>query len=355
MRSLIIMGVVGALSCMAQEQNAYIGTYTGSSGSKGVYRIRVDNATGVATKPELVAEVGNPSFLALDAAKHRLYAVSESASKVFAYSIGDTALTLLNEAKTGAGPCHVAVHVDGKLAVADYGGGSVSTWQIGSDGRIGEQTAFFQNAHASKATSRQDKPRAHGVTFSPDGKLLLVPDLGADRVYVYGNRDTPTAHKVAPWIELPPGRGPRHVAFSENHLYVINELSNTVSVFGCDWGRGLFTFVEEVSTLPAGFTGESTTAELIVTGNALYATNRGHDSIARFKRDSKTGRLTLMECVPCGGKWPRHFSLIPGAPWLLVANQNSNSIAVFRVEEDGALTLKPENSIEIPAPVCVVF
>ena len=344
MRSLLIMATIATLSCTAQD--AYIGTYTGNTGSKGIYRIRVDSATGIATKPELVAEAANPSFLALDPTKRRLYAVSESANKVFAYAIADATLTLLNEAKTGNGPCHVAVSADSKLAVADYGGGSTTLWQLEADGRIGEQTAFHQHTHASKATPRQDKPRAHGATFSPDGKLLLVPDLGADRLYAYGNHD-------APWIGLPPGRGPRHAAFHQEYLYVVNELSNTVTVFHC--GGNTFTFIEEVSTLPTGFTGESTTAELIVTGTALYVTNRGHDSIARFTRDPKTGRLTLLECVPCGGKWPRHFTLMPNAPLMLVANQNSNTIAVFRIAPDGALTPLPAATIEIPAPVCVVF
>jgi 6-phosphogluconolactonase len=347
---------------------AYIGTYTGDSGSKGIYRIWVDREKGIVSKPELVAEVDNPSFLAFGRVGGKwLYAVSESRSKVFAYSgaDGDGTLTLLNEMETGAGPCHVALNAFCFLAVANYGGGSVNAWKLGGDGRIGEQMAFFQNTHASKATDRQQRPHAHGVTFSPCGRWLLVPDLGADRVYVY-QRDVKgegiQPHETAPWIELPPGRGPRHVEFlwggllqNKDYLYVLNELSNTVSVFECDREKGLFTFVEEASTLPKEFDGRSTSAELIVLNRTVYTTNRGHDSIARFQRDPKTGRLTLVECVPCGGKWPRHFTIMPGESLMLVANQHSNNIAVFRIGKDGALTPMPDAGTGIGAPACVVF
>jgi 6-phosphogluconolactonase len=366
--------VAGLLAGCVSAQTAYIGTYTGDSGSKGVYRIRVDKTKGIVGKPELVAEVDNPSFLALSDDKSRLYAVSESANKLFAYDAATYggALKLLNEEETGRGPCHLAISIR-LIAVADYGGGSMGVWRLERDGSIGKKEASFQYTYASKATDRQQRPHAHGVTFSPPGANtpFLVPDLGADRVYVYRNqsgipsrapRPLIVPHETAPWIELPPGRGPRHVAFFKSYfpnaeyLYVLNELSNTVSVFGHDAKEGLFTFIEEVSTLPADFKGQSTSAELIVLNNTVYTTNRGHDSIARFQRDPQTGRLTLAECVPCGGKSPRHFSLVPGTPWMmLVANQNSNNIAVFRVAKDGALTLMPDAGVEIGAPVCVLF
>ena len=375
-----VLAVGLSAGCVSHPHRvAYVGTYTGDSGSKGVYRIRVDEKRGVVGKPELVAEVGNPSFLAFDWNREHLYAVSESESKVFAYDVKnkDGMLTLLNEAKTGRGPCHVAStvywmspppsRVLEMLAVADYMGGSVGAWLLEADGRIGKQEAFFQNTHANKATGRQQQPHAHGVTFF-DG-LLLVPDLGADRVYVYkhsfNKQPNMTPHADAPWIELPPGRGPRHVAFSplpspysgryRGYLYVLNELSNSVSVFEYNSRGKTFTFIEEVGTLPTGFDGQSTTAELIVTWDALYATNRGHDSVARFQRDPNTGRLTLLECIPCGGKWPRHFTIMQGSSLMLVANQHSNNISAFRIGKGGVLTPVPDGGIEIPAPACVIF
>ena len=381
MLGLLVVGLLAGCASQPQPHKiAYVGTYTGDSGSKGIYRIHVDKEKGVVGKPELVAEAGNPSFLAFNRDKKYLYAVSETESKVFAYDVKDKSapLTLLNEAKTGRGPCHVASaiywvspppsRVSEMLAVADYMGGSAGAWLLEEDGRIGKQDAFFQNTHASEATGRQQQPHAHGVTFF-DG-LLLLPDLGADRVYVYKHNfnkmPNTTPHATAPWIELPPGRGPRHVAFSpplpanysgryRGCLYVLNELSNTVSVFEYNSRGKTFTFIEEVGTLPAGFDGQNTTAELIVLENTLYATNRGHDSIARFKRDPSTGRLTLLDCTPCGGKWPRHFTIMPGSSLMLVANQHSNNIAVFRIGKDGSLTPIPGGGVEIGAPACVVF
>ena len=138
-------------------------------------------------------------------------------------------------------------------------------------------------------------------------------------------------------------------------MYVLNELSNSISVFRHN--DGAFTFVKEVSTLPEGFDGKSTAAELILcpTDETIYASNRGHDSIARFQRDLGTGRLKRMDCTPCGGKGPRHFSMMPGGEWMLVANQNSNNIALFRIGKDGALTHVPDGGVDIGAPVCVVF
>ncbi|MCL2105177.1 MAG: lactonase family protein [Kiritimatiellaeota bacterium] len=410
--------LAGCASYRYPEQDiytAYVGTYTGESGSKGIYRIVVDKRSGIVGEPQLVAEVDNPSFLARQWTT--LYAVSESLNKVFAYGIypphtnddGLTVnifdamkggkmvpldamqkdnLTLLNEADTGAGPCHVVVSLRGYLgfpgfvAAADYMGGSVTAWERERNGRIGRKIATFQNTHASKATGRQQQPHAHGVTWDECYDRLLVPDLGADRVYVYkihrGERDPETAYwpvdriepaPDTPWVDLPPGRGPRHVAFTPGgfahtdyyehpYMYVLNELSNTICVYDCGpFGTKGFTFVEEISTLPEGFDGQSTAAELAVSedGRALYASNRGHDSIARFRRDPKTGRLTLLECVPCGGKGPRHFTLMPGGSLMLVANQNSNNIAVFRVGRDGALTPLPDGGADIGAPVCVTF
>ena len=347
---------------------AYIGTYTDANGSKGIYRVRVDKDKGVIGAPELVAEVGDPSFLALDWKGNHLYAVAESANKAFAYGLGNEEgpLEFLNDVETGAGPCHVAVGSfwwPGKMVVSNYGDGGMAAWELeGKDGRIGKQVALFQNTHASQATARQDKPRAHSVEILSGTPWLLAADLGADRVYVY-EQDTSsniTPHKTAPWIELPPGRGPRHILAVEAkntvHLYVLNELSNSVCVYTFDEKTGLAAFVEEVGTLPADFSGESFAAAIKYgSETVLFASNRGHDSIARFQRDPKTGRLTLMECVPCGGAWPRDFAIMPGSPLMLVANQRSNNISAFTIAKDGTLSPAPEGGVELGAPACVVF
>ena len=355
----------------ADVQTAYIGTQTGDSGSGGIYRIRVDKTKGIVGKPERVAEVDNPSFLKFS--RQGLHVVSEALDKVLVYDVGDVGeetgmITLREELETGAGPCYLAFSYY-LTVVANYTDGSVTVWRHEGAGKE-RQKSTLQYTHASKATDRQQQPHPHSVAFSGNPHWMLVPDFGADRVYVYktnwteiySSRRRLEPHEAAPWIELPPGRGPRRVAFSwhtypkdPDSLYVLNELSNTISVFDYDKKEGLFTFIEEVSTLPERFKGQSAATEIIVWGDVLYVINRGHDSIARFKRDLGTGRLTLMECTPCGGKGPSHFAMMQDRGPMLVANQHSNYIAVFRVGKDGALTRLPRGGVKIGAPACVVF
>lgn len=347
---------------------AYVGTYTKTSDSRGVYRIRFDATKGTFSQCELVAELINPSFIALRPDRRALYVVSEASQAVHAFAGADSdagPLTPLNAAPTrGAGPCDVAVDATGNtLAVANYSAGSITAWRLESDGRVGRETAFFQNTHASKVNAkRQAGPHAHGVTFSPDNRLLLVPDLGGDRVYVFRHDSATsllTPHATAPWIELPGGSGPRHGVFSPDgrQFYVINELANTVSVFGYNAADGTFAAIEHITTLPGTFAGVSTTAELALTsdGLTLYGSNRGHDSLARFRRDPQTGRLSPVDHVSSGGGGPRHFTLTPDARWLVAANQTGNNLVAFRVGADGALVPAPDGIAGVGAPVCVKF
>ncbi|MDR1281300.1 MAG: lactonase family protein [Opitutaceae bacterium] len=377
---------------------AWVGTYTKGS-SRGIYRVPFDFADGRFGSPELVIELPSPSFLAFRPASAAgtpaLYAVSESTATVSAFALPAAAATTaaaatgspvpLNSAPTrGAGPCDVAVDATGRtLAVANYSGGSLAAWRLADDGCIEREIAFFQHTHVSRANPRrQEKPHVHGVTFSPDNRLLLVPDLGADRVYVYlhdAAASTLAPHGTAPWIELPPGSGPRHAVFSPDarHFYVINELGNTVSAFACDataataataattaaTGTGTFAPVADVPTLPSGFAGESITAELAFSsdGLRLYASNRGHDSIAIFARDPATGRLTPAGHVSAGGRGPRHFTLTPDGRWLVVANQNSGNLAALRITPGVATAAATSTAaaaagtLPLDAAVCVKF
>ncbi|AHF90692.1 6-phosphogluconolactonase [Opitutaceae bacterium TAV5] len=361
---------------------AWVGTYTKGT-SRGIYRVAFDAAAGRFGAPELAAELPSPSFLALRPAPGvgsrlapALYVVSESTATVTALALSSSgaatgsaaSLALLNSAPTrGAGPCDVAVDATGRtLAVANYSGGSLIAWRLADDGSIERETAFFQHTHASHGhPRRQDKPHVHGVTFSPDNRLLLVPDLGADRVYVFRHDAASSSlvpHETAPWIDFPPGSGPRHAVFSPDarHVCVINEMGNTVSVFACDAAAGTFAPVADVPTLPAGFAGESTTAELAFSpdGLRLYASNRGHDSIAIFARDPATGRLTPAGHVSAGGRGPRHFTLAPDGRWLIAANQGTGNLSALRITPDGGLAPAATDAgatLPLDAAVCVKF
>lgn len=326
-----------------------------------------DPATGRLTGERAVAELAKASFLAKSANGRFLYAVAERAGGgLHAFALTpDAALTPLNSRPSGgAGPCDVALSPDGRLAAAaNYGGGSVIVYRVEADGRLGEKAAFFQHDHAADVfAGRQKKPHAHGVTWSPEGRLLLVPDLGGDRAYLYAcdpAKGELAPNAAQPWLELPPGSGPRHAQFSPDarHLYVINELSNTVGVAVFDAARGALELIQTVSTLPAeGFAGATKTAEIAVhpSGRVVYASNRGADTLAIFARDAATGRLSPAGHAPVPAV-PRHFALSPDGRWLLSAGQDTDRVAVFAVDPaTGALTPSGE-PLATPKPVCVRF
>lgn len=359
----------GAVTAMTSNL-VYIGTYTGAK-SKGIYRASFSADTGRLTGPELVAEERNPSFLALHPKMPVLYAVAEvdtfngeRSGAVMAYRRGpDGKLTLLNRRSSGGtGPCHLAVDAGGKcVLVANYGSGSVAALPIGADGSLGVPGTTIQHRGSSVNRNRQAGPHAHFVTPDPGNRLALVCDLGLDKVLVYeldaaGARFAP--HDPAS-VTLSPGAGPRHLAFSRDgrHVYVLNEMGSTLTAFSWDSARGRLKEIQTLSTLPSEFKGESTTAEVQIdsAGRFLYASNRGHDSIAIFARDPQTGRLTAVGHQPTGGKTPRHFALDPSGRWLLAENQGSDNIVVFRVDAQTGRLAPAGQAVEVGAPVCLVF
>jgi 6-phosphogluconolactonase len=391
MRTRVILAVVVLLAigrpCDAQEgarsaatpaatapttSFAYVGTYTGR-GSRGIYLFEVAGGDEPALKPlGLAAELASPSFLAVDAERHRVFAVNEMNSVdgepgggVSAFSFDPTSgkLTALNwQSSRGAGPCHLALAHDGRHVVAaNYGSGSVAVLPIGDDGMLGEATDFHQHAGHGPNARRQEGPHAHCVTFSPDGRRVFVCDLGLDKVMIY-EFDAAAGKLTAndpPYAELKPGAGPRHMAFGVDgrFAYVINELDSTVTTFAYDAASGALETVGSTTTLPADFSGENTTAEIAVhpSGKFLYASNRGHDSIAAFAFDESTGLPTLLEHQPTGGRTPRHFAIDPAGEVLIAENQNSGTMKMFRIDvATGRLTVTGE-LVETPTPVCTVF
>ncbi len=352
----------------------YVGTYTRAP-SKGIYAYRFKGATGEVAPigaAGLAAETENPSFLAVHPNQRFLYAVNEisryeerDAGSVSAFSIDRSSgtLTLLNRvASRGGGPCHVSIDRSGKwLFAANYGGGSVAAFPVHDDGTLGEASAFFQHAGASVNKARQSGPHAHGAVVSPDNRFVLVPDLGLDRVFTY--RLDPAAGGLAPgepgFAAIAPGSGPRHVAFRPDgkFAYVLKEMLSAVVAFRYDAGRGTLAELQTLSTLPEGFSGENSGAEIAThpNGRFLYASNRGHDSIAIFRIDAAKGTLTPVDRVSTQGKTPRSFAIDPSGRFLIAANQNSGTLVIFRIDQaTGALTAT-ETAVQVPSPVSVVF
>lgn len=371
-RFLLMLALLAPLSGHAEDHVALLGTYTGGE-SRGIYVVRLDGDTGALSEPQLAAEARNPAFLALHPNGKVVYALNEGASApgraggevaAFAMEAATGALTPLGtEAGGGGAFAHLGVSPDGRLLVAaSYGGGCTAAFPLAADGTLRTRTSLIQHAGPlGPNTARQEKPHAHSVTFSPDGRLAFVADLGLDRILAFrvdGEAGTLAPHEPA-FAATAPGAGPRHAKFSADgkFFYVLDELDCTVTVFRYDAARGALEAVQRIGTLPADFAGKNTCSEIRVhpNGRFVFAANRGHDSIAVFARAAADGKLALVEIVPTGGRVPRNFALTPDGKWLLSAHQESNDLAVFRVDEATGRLTATGHTAKAAKPVCVLF
>ena len=355
----------------AQDNLVYFGTHSVGAG-KGISVAHFNSETGVLTKPELIIESPAPAYFILHPNGKYLYTCNSNdfskkytGETISAYSINRTTgnLTLLNkQTSSGADPSYIYMDAQSKhVLVANYVGGSISVIALQSDGRLGEVTSAIKHSGRSVDTVRQTQPYAHSIKLDPTNKYALTADLGLDKLFVYKfdkKKGTLTPNDF-PFAKINPGAGPRHFAFhpSGKFVYLITEMGNTIITYAWNSEKGILTELQTVSTLPADFKGVSKCAEIEVhpNGRFLYATNRGHDSIALFEIDSLTGRLNLIEHYPTQGKTPRNFEFDPTHKWLIVTNHGSDNAMVFRVDENnGRLT---PNGLPVPIvyPFCVRF
>ena len=353
------------------ELDFFVGAYTdqiGLSGqqAKGITRLMLDSSGADRLPPRSDSGLVNPSFLTLSADRRFLYAVEEtgpdgpdSSGHLRAYAVEAGGLRLLNRQSThGFAPCHVQTDRANRFAfVANYGGG-VAMFPIGPDGSLA-MASDVQRPAGKGPHPRQEGPHPHAAFLTPDERFLYVPDLGADRIYIY-QIDT-VAGRLIPadpaFCALRPGTGPRHLAFHPNlpFVYVIHELDNTITQLRRDAENGQLSVLSSLSTLPEGTEEASFCADIHLTpdGRYLYGSNRGHDSLVGFRIDPATGQLTLLGHTPVRGSFPRNFAIHPDGKWLLVANQKSDNIVAFRIQEDGVLAFQWERSS--PVPVCIQF
>jgi 6-phosphogluconolactonase len=368
---LSLVTVTAAKNSSKNKYLLFVGTYTEKE-SKGIYAYRFDAASSELTPLGVAAETTNPSFLAIDPSRRFLYAANEvqnykgansGAVTAFAIDRQTGKLSLLNEvASRGADPCYIAFDKTGKYAlVANYTGGSVAVFPVRADGHIGEPSAFVQHVGSSVNRERQAGPHAHWIETTPDNRFAIAVDLGLDELLVYrfdANTGSLTPNNP-PYAKLDPGAGPRHLAFHPNgkFAYIVNELQSTLTALTYDKSRGALQKQQTVSTLPKGFSGSNDTAEIQVhpNGKFLFASNRGHDSIAVFSIDSHTGTLTLVDHFPTQGKTPRNFEIDPTGSLLLVANQDTSNIVVFRINPNSGRLIPTGQTLHVPSPVCLKF
>ncbi|MQG88302.1 MAG: lactonase family protein [SAR202 cluster bacterium] len=348
---------------MSNDQLAFIGTYT-RLGSEGIYTLRLDGNTGELRQISVAKGLENPSFVALDSSGDHLYAVSESSSfngagGITSFNVNRSTgeLCKINERSTGGpGPCHLMVDAtDSMVIVTNYAGGSVSAHPIAEDGSVGDFTEFVQHKGSSVNPDRQDRAHAHSVNIDKSNRFAFVCDLGMDQVLTYAIDPTSARFKLLSTVDETPGHGPRHFTFhpKNQQVYVLNEIGCTITLYDLSHD-GTLTPTQSVPTLPSGWQGQNTTADIHVSpdGKYVYASNRGNDSIVIFAIDQSNGSMTFVDHESTQGNTPRNFAITPDGNFLLAENQDSDTIVSFKIEDDGTLT--PTGSvINIPAPVCM--
>jgi len=355
----------------AADALLYVGTYTEAGRTDGLYLLRMDTLSGALRQVEAVDVGANPSFLTIHPNGRTLYSVNEvtetegrptGAVRAFAIDAESGALTWLDEQPSeGAAPCYVSTDRKGRFVlVANYVSGTVATLPIDETGALDHASHVVQHVGKGPVTARQEHAHAHCIVPHPSNRFVLAADLGVDRVLVYRFDEGTGAlqHIEERDAVLPPGTGPRHLAFHPTLplVFVSGELNSTVSALHCDPQTGALRAVQTLSTLPASFKGENFPADIHVapSGRTLYVSNRGHNSVAVFSIGAR-GTLALQQVMSTGGNWPRNFTIDPSGRWLLVANQKSGSVVMFaRDAESGRLTATSQR-IELPSPVCILF
>jgi 6-phosphogluconolactonase len=311
------------------------------------------------------ATAANPSYLAISPDEKFVYAVNEDANdkgsvSVFSFDKSSGALTYIEKQNSGGDhPCYIAINKTGKwVAAANYSGGSFSTFPIMANGTLGVPTTI-QHTGSSVNKERQDKPHVHSTVFSPDDKYLFVSDLGLDKVMIYNFNPGSGKPEPAPvpFAATPPGSGPRHFTFHPNGklAYLVEEMGGAVSAY--KYNDGKLTLIQHISTYPANFTGgKKGSADIHVSpdGKFLYASNRQPaNDIAIFSIDKKSGKLKALGYESTKGEVPRNFTIDPTGNFLLVANQETDNIVIFKRNKQTGLLTDTGKSIKVGKPVCL--
>lgn len=349
----------------------YVGTYTGGD-SDGIHICRLDMRTGKVRPVSVTGGVDNPSYLAVDLRRNRLFAVNEllefngrpgGAVSAFAIDPVSGELSFLSQLSShGGAPCYLSVDGDGRyLLAANYVGGNIVVIPIGDDGVLGEPTDVVAHSGSGPNPRRQSGPHPHSIVFDPVGDHVFAPDLGLDKVLQYRfERDTGRlVTNQPPWVAAAAGSGPRHLVFHPNgaNAYVVNELSSTITVYKYNSNHGTLEASQTLSTLPEGYAGANIAADLHLTpdGRFLFASNRGHDSISCYAVAEQGGTLRYLDCIGTQGQKPRGFAIDPTGAYLLVGNQDSHTIVTFKIDKDGGKISPTGHVAQVPSPVCLKF
>ena len=345
----------------------FVGTYTEPGKSEGIYVYEFDGDTGDLTYKSVARGVVNPSYLTLSPDKKFLYAVNESgggkgAVSSFSFDPASRELTFLNSMSSGGnGPCYIATDKVGKFVYAgNYGGGSVSAIPVAPDGSLG--TSIQSIRHSGQGpTPNQKSSHVHAAVPDPDDAFLFVPDLGADKIYIYSlnpENPNPLAPAAQPYMEVPAGSGPRHLTLHPKggYAYVINELTGEISAFTLS--KGQLQTIQTIGTLPDGYTGnkhEADAADIHISpdGKFLYASLRANFNELVLFEIAGSGRLSYRGRYSTLGKVPRNFAIDPSGKFLLVGNAGSDEIRIFKRNMDNGALTSSGKAISVGSPVCL--
>ncbi|MFK0095778.1 lactonase family protein [Pseudomonas sp. NPDC090592] len=346
---------------------AYVGSRTTrerNARGDGISVYRVDQQLGTLDLIQVLGDLVNPSFLALNRAGDRLYAVHGDRSEVSAFKVSaqDGTLSWLNTQNCeGRNPVHLALDPSERhLVVSNHITGTLAVLHVHTDGSLGEVSQLVQ-LEGPVGPHRVEQPFAkpHFNLFDASGQFVLVPDKGLDRIFSFRFADGKLRPAEQPFVACREGAGPRHIALHPCAplAFAVNELDSTVTSYRFDAASGALQPLQVLSSLPSTYTGNSRAAEIEVdrTGRFLYASNRGYDSIAVFAIDTHSGLLELLDVTATGGRTPRFFALTPDQRFVFVLNEDSDSIVALAVDAQHGRLSKTGFSVSTGSPVCMVF
>lgn len=361
----ILLSILALTTLQAQKNklNLIVGTYTKSCESKGIYVYEFDSKTGNFSLKSNTENILNPSYLTVSNDNKFVYSVSENDKKssvsAFGFNSKSGILDFINyQNPNGLNPCYI-INDEKNVITANYSSGSISVLGKNNDGSIGAVKQVVQHTGKSINAKRQEASHAHMVCFSPDKKYVLANDLGTDKVYLYEyNPNTATeVLTLKSSIDVKPGSGPRHLIFSKDgkYVYVLQELDGTITSFS--YADGMLKKVSETTVVASDFKGDIGAADIHISpdGKFLYATNRGTaNDISAFKI-LKNGKLEFVQRTSTLGKGPRNFNIDPTGNFLLVGNQYTNTIVIFKRDKKSGMLTDTGKKIELCSPVCLVF
>ncbi|WP_116788833.1 lactonase family protein [Flavobacterium psychrotrophum] len=364
MKLIKALALFAVMNAAAQDNyNLIIGTYTNACPSKGLYVYDFNTTTLDYKLKSNTDAVVNPSYLTVSNDKKFVYSVNEdgknSTVSAFKYNTTTGKLDFVNKTDSkGADPCYI-INDDKNVIVANYSGGTISVFEKKSDGSLSDAIQTIKHSGTGPDKGRQESAHVHMVYFSPDKKYVFANDLGTDKIFMYTYNPGAGAKTLTlkESFSVKAGSGPRHLVFNPNNtfVYLLQELDGTLTTF--DYMNDKLTSIQEINVTPNLLNGKHGAADIHFSndGKFLYATNRGDANTISAFRVHANGMLSMVQQISTQGSGPRNFTITPNDNFVLVANQNTNNVTIFKRDKSTGFLTDTGKKIELCQPVCLVF